>query len=254
MHPFTLAVPKELAPLGNRPAIHLVLDEAAGAGIDEAIVVVAPDKELLRLYLERAQAEGSWPGLRLRFVLQPEPTGLADAIALCDGELEGAPFAVLLPDNLPLAPKYRLDPLLALWREHGRHGVAVIEVDRRWSGLYGNSGRIEYRAVAPGVIAIERLHDKEPGRLAVADGTRLLRACGRYVFGSEVFERLLEARRAAPTGELSEVPAVQRLALEGRLLGALVPQPLFDVGHPAGLLAASAYLAEGMLDSIPSAS
>ncbi len=62
------------------------------------------------------------------------------------------------------------------------------------------------------------------------------------MFGTEIFALLAESRRAA-TGELDEVPAVQRLAREHGLLGALLPMPLFDVGHPSGLLAASAYLA-----------
>ena len=242
MLPFSLAVPKELAPLGSRPAIHLVLDEAAAAGIEEAIVVVAPDKPLVRRYLELAQDEGAWPGIGLRFAVQEEPTGLADAITVCGDLLEGEPFALLLPDNLPLAPDYRLGALLGLWSERGRNGVGVLEIDSTWSGLYGNSGRIEHRAIAPGVLAIDRLHDKESGWLHVPAGSRVMRACGRYVFGPDFLERI-EASRAGARGEISEVPAVQLLATEGLLLGAVLPSPLFDVGHPRGLLAASAFLA-----------
>ncbi|HVR28109.1 MAG TPA: sugar phosphate nucleotidyltransferase [Thermoanaerobaculia bacterium] len=247
MRPFSLVVPKELAPVGSRPAIHFVLDEAAGAGIEEVIVVVAPDKPLLRHYLELAQAEGAWPGLRLCFTTQEEPTGLADAIAICAHLTGNDPFALLLPDNLPLAPEYRLDVLLELWAERGRHVVGVLEIDSAWSGLYGNSGRIDHRTIAPGVLAIDRLHDKEPGRLHIPAGARVVRACGRYVFGSEVFARI-EASRAG-AGETSEVPAVQLLAREGALLGALLPSPLFDVGHPQGLLAASAFLAGRPVDA-----
>lgn len=244
LHPFSLAVPKELAPLGSKPAIHLVLDEVALAGLEEAIVVVAPGKELLRRYLELAQEDGAWPGLRLRYATQEQPTGLADAIAVCAPLLEGEPFAVLLPDNLPLAPDYRFDVMIDLWRRRGKSVVGAIELDRRCSGLFGNSGRIDSRPLEPGVLAIDRVHDKLPGRLLVDDSTitPLLRACGRYVFDHEIFALLAASRRTA-TGELDEVPAVQRLAQDGNLLGALLPMPLFDVGHPDGLLAASAYLA-----------
>jgi UTP--glucose-1-phosphate uridylyltransferase len=248
MHPFSLAVPKELAPVGAKPALHFVLDEATAAGIDDAIVVLGPDKELIRRYLELAQADGAWPGTRVRFALQERPTGLADAIALCADLVADDAFALLLPDNLPLAPDYRLDALLALWSERQRHGVGVIEIDSAWSGLFGNSGRIDSRVIAPGVLAIDRLHDKEPGRLEIAAGARVARACGRYVFGPEIFSRL-ERSRGARThagalerAELSEVPAVQALARDGLLYGAVLPGPLFDVGHPDGLLAASEFL------------
>jgi UTP--glucose-1-phosphate uridylyltransferase len=245
MLPFSLAVPKELAPLGSKPAIDFVLDEAASAGLEEAIVVVAPGKELLRRHLELAQAGGSWPSLRLRWVEQAEPTGLADAILLCSPLLGDQPFAVLLPDNLPLSPDYRLDALLEPWRQHGRHVVGVVEIDRRWSGLFGNSGRIDSRPLAAGVLAIDRLHDRAPGRLVIdgPSGETVSRACGRYVFGAVVLEALAASRRAV-AGELDKIATVQRLAREGNLLGALLPMPLFDVGYPAGLLAASAYLAE----------
>jgi UTP--glucose-1-phosphate uridylyltransferase len=244
LRPFSLAIPKELAPLGSTPAIHLVLDEVASAGLAEAIVVIAPGKELLRRHVELAQEAGTWPNLGVRYALQQRPTGLADALALCEPLVEGEPFAVLLPDNVPLAPDYRLDSLLGVAREPGQCAVGVIEIDRRWSGLFGNSGRIDGRPIAPGVLAVERLHDKLPGRLVLDDPGALpiLRACGRYLFTSDVFA-LLAASRSGSTGEVDEVPAVQRLARDGRLVGVLLPMPLFDVGHPSGLVAANAHLA-----------
>jgi UTP--glucose-1-phosphate uridylyltransferase len=254
LRPFSLAIPKELVPLGRTPAIHLVLDEVARAGLAEAIVVVAPDKELLRRYLDLAQDHGAWPGLRLRYATQTEPTGLADAIVLCAPLLEGESFTVLLPDNLPLAPDYRLDPLLELWRERGRNVVGMIDLDHRWHGLFGNSGLIDGRPLERGVLAIDRLHDKVPGRLAIdhAITAPLRRACGRYVFGNDVLTLLAESRRES-AGEVDEVPAVQRLAQRGDLLGVMVPMPLFDVGHPDGLLAANAYLAAraGLSRTVP---
>jgi UTP--glucose-1-phosphate uridylyltransferase len=242
MLPFSLAVPKELAPLGSTPAIDLVLAEAERGGIEEAVVVIGPGKELLRRHLELAQGQGSWPRLRLRFTEQREPTGLADALLAAAPLLDGEPFAVLLPDNLPLAPDYRLDSMLELWRERARSVVGVLEIDRASSGLFGNSGLIESRLLGPGVLAIDRLHDRGLGRLEIAGAATLLRACGRYVFAGEVMELLAESRRAV-AGELDEIPTVQRLAARGELLGRLLPMPLFDVGHPGGLLAASAYLA-----------
>jgi UTP--glucose-1-phosphate uridylyltransferase len=249
MHPFSLSVPKELAPLGSTPAIHFVLDETERAGIDEVIIVTAPGKELLRRHLELAQAKGSWPGLRLRFAVQDEPTGLADAIALTAPLLGSEPFAVLLPDNVSLAPNHRLDPLLDLWRP-GQAVVGVLELDASASGLFGNSGRIDARPLAGGALAIDRLHDKRPGRFEIAhdEPAPVLRACGRYVFGGDVFD-LLAASRTETIGELDEVPAVQRLARDGKLFGAMLPMPLFDVGHPSGILAASVHLARARVIS-----
>jgi UTP--glucose-1-phosphate uridylyltransferase len=247
MQPFSWSVPKELAPLGATPAIHYVLEEAALGGIDEAILVTAPGKDLLRRHLELAEERGAWPDLRLRFVVQHDATGLADAIALTAPLVGADPFAVLLPDNVPLSPDHRLGSLLDLWQP-GRSVVGVLALDSRWSGLFGNSGRIDARPSpgrpGTGALTIDRLHDKGRGRFEIEPGepTPVLRACGRYVFEDDFFA-LLESTRRGVSGELDEVPAVQRLARDGRLVGAMLPMPLFDVGHPAGLLAASAHLA-----------
>ena len=94
---------------------------------------------------------------------------------------------------------------------------------------------------APGVWEIHRLRDKSPGRLRIPEGGTVLRTCGRYVCRPHLLPRIAALRTVAD-GELDEVPVYQRIAEEGGLVGRLLPAPLFDVGHPAGFLAANAYL------------
>lgn len=241
MRPFTLAVPKELVPVGSVPAIHRVVAEAARAGLTEVAVVLSPAKELLRRYLEAAQAAGAFPAVRLTYLYQEEPTGLADAMVLCRDFTRGEAFALLLPDNLPLSPAYEPRAALELAETSGRDVLGVIEVGPEGSGRYGNCGRIDYERLEPGVLSIRRLHGKGPGTLRVPPGTTLLRTCGRTVCQPHVFD-YIERVRPAAEGELSEVPAFQEMVREAGVLGRLIPGPLFDVGNPGGLLAASAHL------------
>ena len=236
MHPFSLSVPKELAPLGSTPAIHFVLDEAERAGIDEAIVVTAPGKELLRRHLELAQAQGAWPGLRLRFAMQEEPTGLADAIALAGAAarvraLRGAPARQRLA-----RPGSSTRTLLDLWRARqrgGRRPRARLRARAASSATRVASTRGRSRAARSRSIACTT-SDRAASRSRATNPCRVLRACGRYVFGSDVFDAARRRREGNAIGELDEVPAVQRLARDGSLIGALLPMPLFDVGHPIG--------------------
>lgn len=242
MEPFSLAVPKELAPLGARPALHRVIDEAAAAGLDRIAVISAPGKDLLERYVEAVQAKGDWVGVEFSWLLQEEPLGLGDAISLAREFSSGESFALLLPDNLPLADEYRLDDLLTAHERHDRHVVGVLRLDHSWSGLYGNCGRIDSREIEPDVVVVEGIADKRPGKLQISAGEEVLRTCGRYVCQTDIFERI-EALRPTSVGELDEVPAYQQLASEGKLIGRIIPPPLFDVGHARGLLAASAWLA-----------
>jgi UTP--glucose-1-phosphate uridylyltransferase len=50
--PLTHAIPKELLPVGDVPALHLVIDEAIGAGIDHVVLVISDDKDAVRRYLQ----------------------------------------------------------------------------------------------------------------------------------------------------------------------------------------------------------
>ena len=240
MEPFSTVVPKELAPIGSTPALHLVLDEAVAAGIEEVAVVTNVTKGLLADYLETARESGHWPDLAVTWVEQPSPEGLGDAIQRCRGFCHDEPFALLLPDNLPAAPNYRLLDLIAAARGTGLHALGVLELDHAWSGLYGNCGLIRYRERADGNLDIFEILDKQPGRLRITEGELVRRTCGRYVCQPDLFDEI-ERIRPSIVGDFDEVPVYQSLARQGRVVGVPIPMPLFDIGHAEGMLAASAF-------------
>lgn len=241
MRPASLAYPKELVALGATPALQRVIAEAEAAGIEEVALVVRPGKELLRRFLDRLRGEGRFPALSFTWIEQREATGLADALLLCRDFVEDEPWALLLPDNLPLASDYRLTDLTRHAGE-GREVYAVVELDHRRSGEYGDSGRVEVEPRPGGTLEILSLAGKRPGRLDIPRGETIHRACGRTVASPHLIPALAESRRRRPGGELSEVPACRALVRERGALGVPIPEPIFDVGHPPGVLAASAWL------------
>ncbi len=241
MRPVTWAVPKELLPVGSKPAIHRVVEEAAAAGLERIGVVIGPGKELIRSYLETARRQGEFPGLAFEYLRQEEPNGLAEAIAVSRSFTRDEAFALLLPDNVLLSPEYRLASLIDLFERSGKDVVGVLRLDSEESGRYGNSGLFEGSSPEPGVFEIRRLCDKGPGRLQIPAGETVLRTCGRYVCRPHVMGWIDELRDRVQ-GEFDEVPVYQRIAGAGGLLGLTLPLPLFDVGHPEGFLAANAYL------------
>jgi UTP-glucose-1-phosphate uridylyltransferase len=162
-------------------------------------------------------------------------------MALCRDFVAGEPFALLLPDNLFPGEDHDLGPLAAAAVAAGRDAVGILEVGTAESGLYGNSGRIDHRQRDDGTLELLGLADKQPGRLSVAPGESFLRACGRYVFQADVFD-WIDRVRPRVRGELSEVPVVQEILRQRGGLGVRLRPPLFDIGHPAGVLAASAFL------------
>jgi UTP--glucose-1-phosphate uridylyltransferase len=241
MRPFSLAVPKELAPLGSQPALQLVLEEAREAGITDVALVLRQGKSILEDYLLRAREGGLLENLELHYLYQPEPKGLAEAMSLARDFAADDPFLLLLPDNVLLSPQHTLSPMLALAEERHQEVVGLIEVDHRQNGLFGNSGRFEGREIGPGVFSIRKLQDKQPGWLFLGPGEKVLRTCGRSVWQPHVFD-FIDRLRPEVRGEFDEVPVLQAILAAHGALGVRLAPPLFDIGHPGGLLAASAYL------------
>ncbi len=241
MSPFSLLLPKELVPLGSRPVLGFILEEAFLAGIRDVAIVLREGKETVRRYVDFLHESGELPGLSVSYIQQEEPTGLADALLGAQRFCAGEPFALLLPDNVLLSPDYRLDAMIRLYEEHGRDVFGVIEVGHRQADHFGNSGRFHGEESSPGLFEITRLRAKKAGPLMIAEGESIVRTCGRIVCHPRFFDVMAEVRPTVE-GECSEVPAYRRIIAEHGALGCLLPAPLFDVGNPRGYLAASAWL------------
>jgi len=247
MEPVSRVLPKELLPIGSKPAIHWVVEEAASAGLSDIAIVLSPTKGLIFEYLAESGLEMDL-GVRFHYVTQEVPKGLADAMWQCREFADGEPFALLLPDNVLLQPEHDLSHMVAAHQVSGRDVIGVLELDSSYDRQFGNCGLIEFERTADAsVIDIKKLRDKKPGRLEIAEGQTVFRTCGRYVCKSHVFEYIQKIRAASGgnggQAELDEVPVYQEIIRERGVIGCLLPLPLFDVGHPLGYASANGYWA-----------
>lgn len=95
-HPLSKYIPKEMLPLGNIPVIERVVIEAIDSGCQHICVVINPDKELLKGYLQERM--GRKKRAKLDFIVQEKPRGVADAIYLTKGLIGENNFALVFPD------------------------------------------------------------------------------------------------------------------------------------------------------------
>ena len=124
--PASKTIPKEMLPVGARPAIQLIVEEALDAGADEVVIVTSPDKPSIRRHFE-ADAEGrarcaSRPeadaelahleeiGRRIRWAVQTEQRGLGHAVLQAADVLRGErePVLVLLEPPVLRLPEQSL--------------------------------------------------------------------------------------------------------------------------------------------------
>ncbi len=97
LYPITMGVSKQLLPLYDKPMIYYPLSVLMLAGIREIAVVTTPED---KAQFQRLLSDGSQWGVRLEYVVQPSPDGLAQAYLLTESFLHGAPSAMVLGDNI----------------------------------------------------------------------------------------------------------------------------------------------------------
>ena len=95
--PVTMAVSKQLLPVYDKPMIYYPLSVLMLAGIREIAVITTPDDQPQFI---RLLGDGNQWGLRLTYIVQPRPEGLAQAYLLARDFLDGAPSAMVLGDNI----------------------------------------------------------------------------------------------------------------------------------------------------------
>jgi glucose-1-phosphate thymidylyltransferase len=97
LYPLTVGLSKQLLPIYDKPMIYYPLSVLMLARLREIVVITTPqDQEQFR----RCLGDGSQWGLKLDYITQPSPDGLAQAYLLAEQFLAGAPSAMVLGDNI----------------------------------------------------------------------------------------------------------------------------------------------------------
>ncbi|RNF32880.1 glucose-1-phosphate thymidylyltransferase RfbA [Paracoccus methylarcula] len=97
LYPITIGVSKQLLPVYDKPMIYYPLSVLMLAGIREIAIITTPhDREQFR----RTLGDGSQWGIKLTWLVQESPDGLAQAYLLAEDFLAGDPSAMILGDNM----------------------------------------------------------------------------------------------------------------------------------------------------------
>jgi UTP--glucose-1-phosphate uridylyltransferase len=240
------SLPKEMLPVGGKPAIQYALEEGLDAGMDRIVIIIREEKEIIRTYVESARLRRDLPPERaaalealksragITFLYQRSPLGECDAILLArDAAAEGS-VAIIYPDNIYLPAPGVLRALLA---HHGRtdgHLLALMEVGDDNKHCVSNSGRVDLEPVGGGLYRIR-------GFLPKGDGCfepryeREYRACGISIAAAEYLRAIEEMGRSSGTGEIVDERVRSAMLKKGTAFyGCPLPGKIYDVGNPAG--------------------
>jgi glucose-1-phosphate thymidylyltransferase len=96
LRPLTYTSAKQLVPVANKPVLFYGIEALAGAGIREVGIVVGDTESEIRT----AVGDGSAWGVRVTYIPQDAPRGLAHAVLISEQFIAGEPFVMYLGDNL----------------------------------------------------------------------------------------------------------------------------------------------------------
>lgn len=218
--PATKAIPKEMLPVVDRPAIQYVVDEALEAGIEHIVFVTGRGKGAIEDYfdinyeldaslkqkgkdaiLEQVQRT-VLPAGAASFVRQQSPLGLGHAIWCARDIIGNEPFAVLLPDVIVKSSPSCLAQMVAAYDEVGGNIVAVDPVPMERVSSYGV---IAPRSRNGRLIEMSGMVEKPPMESAPSN----LKITGRYILQPEIFA-LLADQAAGAGGEIQLTDAMAR--------------------------------------------
>lgn len=195
--PLTRNRTKAMLPVVGKPVVERVMDGLRAGGIREFIVVASPEDRAIRPYFE----EHSLIDARVRFVEQPEPLGMADALHSAMPLIEGD-FILSACDNL--VPVEDIRRLLARWTSEPRPAalLSLLEVEPE-------------QVEKSGVVSIEGARVLEivekPSREQAPANTISLPL---YLFAPMLLDHLAGVPRS-PRGEYELQDAIQALIDRG---------------------------------------
>jgi len=224
LRPITHTRNKHLIPIANKPILYYAIEAVAQAGIKELAIVVNADSD----EVPRAIGNGERWGLRITFIPQTSPGGLAQVVGLAEQFMGKEPFIFYLGDNMVVGGVRRFVEEFTSSKCNCYLTLSRVKDPERFGVAELRDGRI---------VSIEEKPRAPKSSFAVA---------GIYLYDHHIFEAVRSIRPSA-RGELEISDAHQYLIDKGYSIGyAEITGWWKDTGKPTDLLEANRLVLDSM--------
>lgn len=246
--PLTKALPKEMLPLLNKPAIQYIVEECIHAGLQQLLLITNKDKQIIANYFDKSpeleailqehNKEALLDDLKkiarlaqFTFIRQSEPLGLGHAIWTARNCINPKEyFGVILPDDIIVAKDPAIKQLMAIARQEKASVIAVQEVPPNAVSSYGIIAI--KKQITTNLFQVNHLVEKP----AIKDAPSQLAVVGRYILSPKVFDALGSLTPYA-SSELQLTDGISLMLKGGEKVFAYKLQGTrYDIGTPVGWL------------------
>lgn len=248
MLPATKAMPKEMLPILDKPAIQYIVEECVGAGITDILIILSRGKQVVEDHfdrspdLERQLMKSGKVELydelldiasmaNILYVRQAEQLGLGHAVLCAKSFAGGEPFAVLYGDDVIIGKDPAIAQLCRAYDKYGKGIVSIKEVSAEEVMKYDS---MKLEALEDGCFEISDMIEKPLPEQIFSNYSIL----GRCILPPEIFD-ILEHTPCGKGGELQLTDAMKTLANRETMIGVDFTGTRYDMGNKLSALKAS---------------
>jgi len=221
--PATKALPKEMIPIVDKPAIQYIIEEIVDSGIEDILIITGRGKRAIVDHFDKSvelnvnlKNKGQESVLRtlekieqladIHYVRQKEALGTGHAVLKAASHIGEEPFAVLFGDDLIQGSEPGLKEMI---RTFDKYNSSVLGVSRVTGSKVSDYGIIKGKPIN-GEFIVEDLVEKPSMENAPSD----LALLGRMIFTPDIFDYLRKTKINEQVKEILLTDAILAMARE----------------------------------------
>lgn len=246
--PASKAMPKEMLPILDKPAIQYIVEEAVASGIEDILIITNRGKEIIENHFDRSielEAHLKKQGkealynhmaeisnlANIYYLRQKETKGLGHAISLARSFVGNEPFAVLYGDDVILGDDPVTAQLCRAYEEFSLSVVGIKEVSKEDIRKYSS---LKVSSIKDNILKITDMIEKpSPDKIM-----SLYSVLGRCLLTPDIFDIL----ETLPPGANNEIQLTDAMAIISRtkgMIGVDFTGTRYDMGNKLGIVKAT---------------
>lgn len=253
MLPIARAVPKEMLPIVDRPAMSYLVEEAAKSGIEDILIITGRGKGVMEDYfdyspeyeahfaargkageIEKMRETGNAFGARVYFIRQKEARGLGHAVGCARSFVGNEPFAVLYGDDIIFSEKPVVAQMIESYEKYGRAVCGVKTVPEELVMKYCSLRTYPIDG-SEREFFVDDMIEKPRTREEIFSNYSIL---GRVLLTPDIFDIINETPPGVG-GEIQLTDAMRTLARSRGMTALDFEGKRFDLGSKLGFLSAN---------------